>query len=73
MKTITSGQDGDIGRHTLPPHATTERITTVSQNKWQLELSENQAVCKSNNQGFTEATFFQMGAFSKTGSQSSST
>ena len=31
MKTITSGQDGDIGRHTLPPHATTERIIIKSQ------------------------------------------
>ena len=29
----TSGQDGGVGRHASPPHTTTERITTWSQNK----------------------------------------
>ena len=28
-----SSQDGGIGRQALPPHTTTERITTISQNK----------------------------------------
>ena len=29
----TSGQDGGIGKHALPPHANTERITARPQNK----------------------------------------
>ena len=29
----TSSHDGGLGRHDLPPHTTTERITTKSQNK----------------------------------------
>ena len=32
-KTSTSGQGGGVGRHTLPPCSTTERITTKPQNK----------------------------------------
>ena len=32
-KKETAGQDGGIGRHALPPHATIERITTRFQNK----------------------------------------
>ena len=55
--------DGGIGRHTLPPCATTQRITTISPKKQQPELSENQAVWKSDNQGFKEATFILKGAF----------
>ena len=50
-----------MGRHTLPLRAITERITTISQNKQQSQLSENQAVWKSDNQGFKEATFIQTG------------
>ena len=33
----------------------------ILQNKCHLELSENQAVWKPDNQGFEEATFIQMG------------
>ena len=29
----TSGQDGDVGRHALPPHATTRIITTTLKTK----------------------------------------
>ena len=32
---MTSGQDGGIGRHTSPPHITTKRIATKSQNNTQ--------------------------------------
>ena len=37
----TSGQDGGMGRHALPPHATIEGITTRPQNTQHTELSEN--------------------------------
>ena len=56
-----SGQDGGVGKHTLPPRMTMAKITTRLQNKYHPELSENWAVRKSNNQGFKEATFIQMG------------
>ena len=32
---FTSGQDGGIGKHVWPPHATTERITARPQNNTQ--------------------------------------
>ena len=54
---MTSGQDGGIGKHALPLHATTGKITTKLQNKYYPELLENQAVWKSDSQGFKEATF----------------
>ena len=56
----TSGQDGHIGKHTLPPHTATAKIATKLQNKYHPEFSENQSVWKSDNQGFKEATFIQM-------------
>ena len=31
---MLAGQDGDVGKHTLPPHTTTEKITTRLQNKY---------------------------------------
>ena len=39
-----SSQYGGIGKHTLPPCTTTEKITTRPQNKYHPEPSENQAV-----------------------------
>ena len=57
----TSGQDGGIGKHGLPPHTTTAKITSRLQNKYHPESSENRAVWKSNNQGIKEATFIQIG------------
>ena len=61
MYSETSSQDGGISKHTLPPHTTTEKITTRPQNKYHPAPSENRAVWKSNHQGFKEATFIQMG------------
>ena len=45
----------------MPPCTTTAKITTRLQNNYHPALSENQAVWKSNNQRFKEATFIQMG------------
>ena len=56
---LTYGQDGGIGRHTLPPCTTKRRTTTHLKNKKQPEWTENQAVWKSNNQGVKEETFIQ--------------
>ena len=56
----TSSQDGGVGEHSSPPHTTTAKITTNLQNNYHLELSENQAVWKSNNQGIKEITFIQI-------------
>ena len=58
---MTSGQVGGIAKHASTPHTTTAKITTRLQNKYHLDSSENQAVWKSDNQGFKEATFIQMG------------
>ena len=58
---LTSSQHGSIGKHALPPCTTTEKITTKLQNTYHPEPSENQAVWKSDNQGFQEATFIQKG------------
>ena len=57
----TPGHDGGVGKHSSSPCATIERITTRPQNKEYPELSDNQAVWKSNKEGFKEATFMQMG------------
>ena len=58
----TSGQDGVVSRHTLPPCTTTERIITKPQNKYHPEMAENRTAWKSDNHGFKEATFtLQMG------------
>ena len=48
----TPGQDGGIGKCTSPPCTTTEKITIRPQNKYHTELSEHQAVWKSDNEGF---------------------
>ena len=61
MNMWTSSQDGGIGKHALPPCTTIAKITTGLQNKYHPDSSENQAVWKSDNQGFKEATFIQMG------------
>ena len=45
---LASGQDGDIGRHTVPPRTIKEG--QQFKNKKQPELTENQTVWKSNNQ-----------------------
>ena len=54
----TSSQDGGIGRYTLLRH-TTKRSTTTNLKQKQPELTENQTVWKSNNQGVKEETFIQ--------------
>ena len=59
--TFTSSQDGGIGRHTLPPRITKTRTTTNLKTKTQRELTENQTVWKSDNQGIKEETFIQTG------------
>ena len=53
-----SGQDGGVGRYTLPPH-TTKRRTTNLKTKKQWELPENRTVWKSDTQGVKEETFIQ--------------
>ena len=59
---LTSGQDGGIYKHALPPCTTTEKITSRPQKKYHLELSENPTVWKPDNQGFKEAKFIQTGS-----------
>ena len=56
-----SAQNGDRGKKASPPHTTTAKITVRLQNKYHSASSGNQAVWKSDNQGFKEATFIQMG------------
>ena len=56
----TSGPAGGIGKHVSPPHATTERIITRPQNNTQ-NCQEIELYGKSNNEGFKEATFIQVG------------
>ena len=53
----TSGQDGGIGRNTVPPRTTKRRTTTNL--KKQPELPENQTAWKSDNQGVKEETIIQ--------------
>ena len=57
----TSGQDGGIGRHTVPPRTTKIRTTTNLKTKKQPELPENRTVGKSNNQAVKGETFIQTG------------
>ena len=57
----TSGQGGGLGKQSLPPLTTTAKITPKIQNKFHPDMSESPAVWKSDNQGFKEATFIQMG------------
>ena len=66
MEVETFSRDGGIGEHTLPPYTTTAKIITRLQNKYHPELSGNPAVWKSDNQGFKEATFIQMGRRAET-------
>ena len=58
---MTYSQEGGIGKHASPPCTTITKNIAILQNKCHPELSENQAVWKSDNQGFKEATFIQMG------------
>ena len=55
----TSGQDGGIGRHTVPPRTTKRRTTTHLKTKKQPKLIENRTVWKSDNQGVKEETLTQ--------------
>ena len=55
-----SDQDGGVGRHTVAPHTMKEGQQQFK-NKKQPELTENQTVWKSNNQGDKEETFTQTG------------
>ena len=52
-----SGQDGGIGRHTVPP-CTTKRTTANLKTK-NNRTALNQTVWKSDNQGVKEETFIQ--------------
>ena len=54
-------EDGGIGKHILPPHTTTAKITTRLQKKYHPDSSENRSVWKSDNQIFKDATFIQTG------------
>ena len=60
QKLWTSGQDGGIGKYTVPPH-TTKRRTTNLKTKKQPELPENRIVWKSDNEGVKAETFIQTG------------
>ena len=55
----TSGQNGGLGKHSSPPHSPPR--TTKVQNNYNPELSENQALWKSDSQGIKEVTFIQRG------------
>ena len=55
----TFGQDGGIGRYTVPPCTTKRRTTTNLKSKKQPELPENRTVWKFDNQGVKEETFIQ--------------
>ena len=59
MKAGTSGQDGGVDKHALPPRTAIAKNTTRLQNKFHPQLSENRAVWKPDNQGFKEVTFIQ--------------
>ena len=50
----TCSQDGGIGRYTVLPCTTKRKIQTNLKNKKQPELTENQTVWKSDNQGVKE-------------------
>ena len=57
----TSGQDGGVGRHTVPPYTTKEGQQQIKKKKNEPELTENRTVWKSDNQGVKEKTFIQTG------------
>ena len=57
-KSRTSGQEGGVGRHTVPP-AQPKGGQQQFKNKKQPELTENRTVWKSDNQGDKEETFIQ--------------
>ena len=54
----TSGQDGSVGRHTVPPPQPKEGQQQFK-NKKQPELTENRTVWKSDYQGDKEETLIQ--------------
>ena len=60
IKYWASGQDGGVGRHTVPPYKPKEGQQQFK-NKKQLELTENRIARKSDNQGDKEETFIQTG------------
>ena len=54
---MSSGQEGGIGRHTVPPRK--PKGQQQFKNKKQPELTENRTVWKSDKQGDKEETFIQ--------------
>ena len=54
-----SGQDGGVGRHTVPPRTTKRQTTTIKKKKQNPELTENRTVWKPDNQRVKEETFIQ--------------
>ena len=58
-ETWSSREDGGVGKHALPPHIATAKVTARRQHKYHPDLSENGAVWKSDNQGFKAAAFIQ--------------
>ena len=58
-KDFSSGQDGGVGRHTVPPCTTKRRTTTNLKIKNNQNCQKNQTAWKSNNQGDKEETFIQ--------------
>ena len=54
----TFGQDGGVGRHTVSSH-NQNKDNNKFKNKKQPELTENQTIWKSDNQGVKEETFIQ--------------
>ena len=53
------GENGGVGKHASPLCTTIAKNIAILQKKYYTELSENQAVWKSKNQGFKEAVFIQ--------------
>ena len=57
----TSGQDGGVGRYTLPPCTTKQRTATHLKTKNNQNWQKIELVWKSNNQGVKEEPFIQTG------------
>ena len=56
-----SGQDGGVGRYTVPPCTTKRRTTTNLEKKISRTARISNCMEKSNNQGVKEETFIQTG------------
>ena len=61
MYISTSGQNGGVGRHTVPTHTTKRMTTTNLKTKTTRTDKKNQTVWKSDNQGVKEKTLIQTG------------